>query len=49
MEIARIMGGINITDKLIETAGEMLDEAPDIKAVSESETSAGTTIGAQTN
>lgn len=25
-EIARIMGGINITDKLIETAREMLDE-----------------------
>ena len=53
MEIARIMGGINITDKLVETAGEMLDEAPDIRVVSESETSAeisaGTPIGAQTN
>lgn len=27
-EVARIMGGINITDKLLETAREMIDEAP---------------------
>lgn len=26
LELARIMGGANITDKLIETAGELLDE-----------------------
>ncbi len=31
-EIARIMGGINITDKLIETAREMITEAPTLKA-----------------
>lgn len=31
-EIARIMGGINITDKLIETAREMIAEAPKLKA-----------------
>lgn len=31
-ELARIMGGINITDRLIDTAREMLSEAPRITA-----------------
>lgn len=33
-ELARIMGGINITDRLIDTAREMLSEAPKITAES---------------